>query len=141
MNRFTQQRILDGDLDAYGEVVREHQDMLLGYSASQKWLWTFQRRYTAWLSDSYSGTNKTPINVNERTLRKLVHVALYSPAVCVLRSKYISTEGLTWSADKSGKAGILCLAPYLEEAYDPVWEFDGVCGDWDEIKAELSSRE
>jgi hypothetical protein len=39
-------------------------------------------------------------------------------------SKYISTEGLTWSADKSGKAGILCLAPYLEEAYDPVWEFD-----------------
>jgi hypothetical protein len=39
-------------------------------------------------------------------------------------SNYISTEGLTWSADKSGKAGILCLAPYLEEAYDPVWEFD-----------------
>ncbi|XZE33474.1 hypothetical protein SH501x_004258 [Pirellulaceae bacterium SH501] len=39
-------------------------------------------------------------------------------------SKYISAEGLTWSADKSGKAGILTLAPYLEEAYDPVWEFD-----------------
>jgi hypothetical protein len=39
-------------------------------------------------------------------------------------SKYISAEGLTWSADKSGKAGILSLAPYLEEAYDPVWEFD-----------------
>ena len=39
-------------------------------------------------------------------------------------SKYISTEGLTWSADKNGKAGILCLAPYLEEANDPVWEFD-----------------
>ena len=32
MNQFTQQRILDGDLDAYGEVVREHQDMLLGYA-------------------------------------------------------------------------------------------------------------
>ncbi len=39
-------------------------------------------------------------------------------------SKYISAEGLTWSADKSGKAGILTLAPHLEEAYDPVWEFD-----------------
>jgi len=39
-------------------------------------------------------------------------------------SKYISAEGLTWSADKSGKAGILTLAPYLEEAFDPVWEFD-----------------
>ncbi|MCY2976972.1 MAG: hypothetical protein NTW52_20145 [Planctomycetota bacterium] len=39
-------------------------------------------------------------------------------------SKYISAEGLTWSADKSGKAGILTLAPYLEEAYDPVWEFE-----------------
>ena len=39
-------------------------------------------------------------------------------------SKFISAEGLTWSADKSGKAGILSLAPYLEEAYDPDWEFD-----------------
>ncbi len=41
-----------------------------------------------------------------------------------LWSKYIGNEGLTWSADKSGKGGILTLAPYLEEAYDPVWEFD-----------------
>jgi uncharacterized membrane protein YkvA (DUF1232 family) len=63
-------------------------------SASQKWLWTFQRRYAAWLSDSYSGTNKTPINVNERTLRKLVHVALYSPAVCVLRSLMHSADSI-----------------------------------------------
>lgn len=39
-------------------------------------------------------------------------------------SKYISAEGLTWTADKSGKSGILALAPYLEEAYDPVWKFD-----------------
>ncbi len=39
-------------------------------------------------------------------------------------SKYICAEGLTWSADKCGKAGILSLAPYLEEAYDPVWKFD-----------------
>lgn len=63
-------------------------------SASQKWLWTFQRRYAAWLSDSYSGTNKTPISVNERTLRKLVHVALYSPAVCVLRSLLHSADSI-----------------------------------------------
>jgi hypothetical protein len=39
-------------------------------------------------------------------------------------SKYISSEGLKWTADKSGKAGILRLAPYLEDAYDEVWEFD-----------------
>lgn len=39
-------------------------------------------------------------------------------------SKYISAEGLTWTPDKTGKAGILTLAPYLEEAYDPVWGFD-----------------
>lgn len=39
-------------------------------------------------------------------------------------SKYISVEGLKWTADKTGKAGILTLAPYIEEAYDPVWEFD-----------------
>ncbi len=38
--------------------------------------------------------------------------------------KYIGAEGLTWSADKSGKAGILRLAPYLEIACDPVWNFD-----------------
>jgi len=40
MNRFTQQRILDGDLDAYGEVVREHQDMLLGYALRRLSDWT-----------------------------------------------------------------------------------------------------
>jgi hypothetical protein len=39
-------------------------------------------------------------------------------------SKYISLEGLKWTADKTGKAGILTLAPYLKEAYDQVWEFD-----------------
>ncbi|MFN9601910.1 MAG: hypothetical protein ACK6A7_00500, partial [Planctomycetota bacterium] len=63
-------------------------------SSSQKWLWTFQRRYASWLSDSYSNTNKTPININERTLRKLVHVALYSPAVCVLRSLLHSADSI-----------------------------------------------
>ncbi len=40
MNQFTQQRILDGDLDAYGEVVREHQDMLLGYALRRLGEWT-----------------------------------------------------------------------------------------------------
>jgi hypothetical protein len=40
-------------------------------------------------------------------------------------SKYISAEGLKWTTDKTGKAGILTLAPYLEEAYDAVWKFDG----------------
>jgi hypothetical protein len=39
-------------------------------------------------------------------------------------SKYIGTEGLKWTADKSGKAGILTIDPYLEEANDEVWEFD-----------------
>lgn len=39
-------------------------------------------------------------------------------------AKYISTEGLTWTTDKSGKAGVLTPAPLLEEAYDPVWGFD-----------------
>ena len=63
-------------------------------SASQKWLWTFQRRYASWLSDSYSNTNKTAININERTLRKLVHVALYSPAVSVLRSLLHSEDSI-----------------------------------------------
>jgi RNA polymerase sigma-70 factor (ECF subfamily) len=40
MNPFTQQRILDGDLDAYGEVVREHQDMVLGYALRRLNDWT-----------------------------------------------------------------------------------------------------
>lgn len=39
-------------------------------------------------------------------------------------SKYISVAGYTWAADKTGKAGILAIAPYLEEAYDQVGEFD-----------------
>ncbi len=45
----------------------------------------------------------------------------FSKSVC---SKYINAEGLRWAADKSGKSGILALTPYLEEAYEPVWEFD-----------------
>ena len=40
MNEFAQQRILNGDLDAYGEVVREHQDMLLGYALRRLSDWT-----------------------------------------------------------------------------------------------------
>ncbi len=39
-------------------------------------------------------------------------------------SKYISAEGLKWTPDKNGKAGILSVAPYLEEADENVWEFD-----------------
>lgn len=39
-------------------------------------------------------------------------------------SKYIGVEGLKWTADKTGRAGILTLAPYLEEAYNEVWESD-----------------
>jgi hypothetical protein len=39
-------------------------------------------------------------------------------------SKYISVKGFTWTPDKTGKAGILAIAPYLEEAYDQVWAFD-----------------
>lgn len=39
-------------------------------------------------------------------------------------SKYISTEGLKWTADKKGNGGILAVEPYLEEAYDEVWGFD-----------------
>lgn len=38
--------------------------------------------------------------------------------------KYIDSEWLTWSPDKTGKGGILSVAPRLEDAYDPVWEFD-----------------
>ncbi len=40
MNPFIQQRIVDGDLDAYGEVVREYQDMLLGYALRRVKDWT-----------------------------------------------------------------------------------------------------
>ena len=39
-------------------------------------------------------------------------------------SKYISTEGFKWTADNTGTAGILTVSPYLEDAYDAVWEFD-----------------
>jgi hypothetical protein len=39
-------------------------------------------------------------------------------------AEYICDEGLTWTADKSGKAGILRLAPCLEDAYENVFEFD-----------------
>lgn len=38
-------------------------------------------------------------------------------------SQYI-TEGLEWTADKSGKAGILRLSPYLDDGYDPRWDFE-----------------
>jgi hypothetical protein len=39
-------------------------------------------------------------------------------------SKYFSIDGLKWTADKNGKAGILVIAPYLEEVDDQIWEFD-----------------
>ncbi|XZE19630.1 hypothetical protein SH449x_004956 [Pirellulaceae bacterium SH449] len=50
-------------------------------------------------------------------------------------SKYIGANGLKWTADKKGKAGILTIAPFLEEAFDPVWEFD------DYLDAATSLRE
>mgnify|MGYP003858176075 FL=1 len=40
MDRLTRQRILEGDLDAYGKVVRAHQDMLLGYALGRLGDWT-----------------------------------------------------------------------------------------------------
>jgi hypothetical protein len=39
-------------------------------------------------------------------------------------SKYLKLEGLRWTADKSGQAGILTLAPYLEDMNYYVSEFD-----------------
>ncbi len=46
------------------------------------------------------------------------------PFVKSLWSKYINVEGLKWTADKSGKSGTFSVEPCLEEAFDPVWEFD-----------------
>lgn len=40
MNFTTKKQILSGDLDAYGEVVREHQSMLLGYALRRLGDWT-----------------------------------------------------------------------------------------------------
>ena len=40
MNLATQKQILAGDLDAYGDVVREHQGMLLGYALRRLGDWT-----------------------------------------------------------------------------------------------------
>jgi len=40
MNDATKREILDGDLDAYGDVVREHQGMLLGYALRRLGDWT-----------------------------------------------------------------------------------------------------
>ncbi len=39
-------------------------------------------------------------------------------------SKYIRSEELKWTSDKSGKAGILTLAPFFEQQFEDVWEFD-----------------
>ncbi len=39
-------------------------------------------------------------------------------------SKYFSGGGLKWTADKSGKGGILTVAPYLEAEYEDAWDFD-----------------
>lgn len=40
MDHDTKQQILDGDLDAYGDVVREYQGMLLGYALRRLGDWT-----------------------------------------------------------------------------------------------------
>jgi len=40
MNRETKKQILSGNLDAYGDVVREHQSMLLGYALRRLGDWT-----------------------------------------------------------------------------------------------------
>ena len=39
MDEVTQQRILDGDVEAYGDVVRSHQRMLLGYALKRLGDW------------------------------------------------------------------------------------------------------
>jgi hypothetical protein len=39
-------------------------------------------------------------------------------------SKYVNAHGLKWTADKSGTAGILTLAPYLEESFEEAGDFD-----------------
>jgi RNA polymerase sigma-70 factor (ECF subfamily) len=40
MDILTKQRILHGDFDAYGDVVREYQDMLLGYALRRVRVWS-----------------------------------------------------------------------------------------------------
>ena len=45
----------------------------------------------------------------------------FRKSVC---SKYINVEGIKWIADKKGKAGILSVAPNLEEAYEDDCELD-----------------
>lgn len=40
MDSATKQRILDGELDAYGDIVREHQGILLGYALRRLGDWT-----------------------------------------------------------------------------------------------------
>ncbi len=83
-------------------------------SSSKKWLLKFKARYAAWLWDSYANTNKTLISVNERTLRKLVHVALYSPAVCVLRSLLHSADSIVSKKLRTGEAeNIVNLFEYV----------------------------
>jgi uncharacterized membrane protein YkvA (DUF1232 family) len=72
-------------------------------SSSKKWLLKYQARYAAWLWDSYAKMNEVPICVNERTLRKLVHVALYSPAVCVLRSLLHSADSIVSTKRGTGE--------------------------------------
>jgi hypothetical protein len=39
-------------------------------------------------------------------------------------SRYIGGEGLQWTADKTGCAGILTLAPYLDEVDNEAWDFE-----------------
>lgn len=39
-------------------------------------------------------------------------------------SKYTDVDWLSWSADKSGKAGILTVQPCFEDAVDQIFEFD-----------------
>ena len=50
-------------------------------------------------------------------------------------SKYIGIEGLKWTSDKNGNAGILSMSPCLEDEDDPVWEFD------DYLEATVQLRE
>ena len=39
-------------------------------------------------------------------------------------SKYLGFETFKWTADKTGKAGILKVAPFIEDADEEEWEFD-----------------
>lgn len=70
--------------------------------SNRKWFLEFQTQYVHWLRDSYTKPNSVSVCINEKTLRKLVQVALYSPAVCVLRSLLHSSESIISTKRRTG---------------------------------------